>query len=151
MHIKSSINTQKYKDKFIQLIHDDTNAYNEIIKARRLPKKNQKDIAIRNEALLQATINATNVPLEILTLSLKLMEETYVVAKNGNVNSISDIGVSSHMINSASIGAFYNILINIPDFSMKKQKEYQNTSDFYLKQINNLHIKIISLVEDKLK
>ena len=68
----------------------------------------------------------------------------------GNINSISDIGVASHMINTASIGAFYNILINITELSNDKKKEYLDTSDFYLKQINNLHIKIISFVEEEL-
>tara|TARA_Y100001970_G_scaffold87293_1_gene110160 strand:- start:457 stop:2124 length:1668 start_codon:yes stop_codon:yes gene_type:complete len=148
---KSSIKTQKYKDKLIHLIDEDTSAYNNIVKARRLPKKNKKDQVLRDKEILSATINATNVPLEILKICSKLLEETLIVAENSNPNCASDIGVASHMISSAASSAFYNILINIGDLRKSKKEYYLNTSDFYLKQINNNHIKIIGIVEKLIK
>ena len=148
---KSSIKTQKYKDKLIHLIDEDTSAYNNIVKARRLPKKNKKDQVLRDKEILSATINATNVPLEILKICSKLIEETLIVAENSNPNCASDIGVASHMISSAASSAFYNILINIGDLRKSKKEYYLNTSDFYLKQINNNHIKIIGIVEKLIK
>ena len=150
VNLKSSIKTQTYKDILISLIDKDNIAYNKIINSRRLPKKTKKEQIHRDKQILNATINATNVPLEILKISSKLIEETLIVAENSNPNCISDIGVASHMILSGSLGAFYNILINISDLHKSKKEYYLNTSDFYLKQINNLHIKIISLVEEEL-
>jgi len=151
INIKSALKTQNYKDILISLIDEDTIAYNNIVASRRLPKKNKKDQIIRDKEILKATINATNVPLDILKICSKLIKETLTVAENSNPNCISDIGVASHMISSASIGAFYNILINISDLRKTKREYYLNTSDFYLKQINNYHIKIITIVEKFLK
>ena len=148
---KSSIKTQKYKDKLIRLIDEDTAAYNNVVKARRLPKKNKNEQDLRDKEILSATINATNVPLEILKICSKIIEETLIVAENSNPNCVSDIGVASHMISSAASSAFYNILINIGDLRKSKKEFYLNTSDFYLKQINNNHIKIIGIVEKLIK
>ena len=114
-HFKSSLITQKYKKQLIKAINNDTAAYNSIIDARRLPKKTKKDILNRNDKILNATINATDVPFEILKLCSNVIGETYEVCKKGNVNSISDIGVASHMIFAAAESAHYNVLININD------------------------------------
>ena len=150
LNLKSSIKTQRYKNVLLSLIDEDTLAYNNIIDSRRLPKKSKKDQIFRDKEILKATINATNVPLEILKTCSKLIEETLNVAENSNPNCLSDIGVASNMISSASIGAYYNILINITELRKSKKEYYLNTSDFYLKQINNYHIKISSIVEKKL-
>ncbi len=151
INFKSSAKTQNYKDLLITLVDKDTIAYNNIVSSMRLPKKTKSDQKLRDKEILKATINATNVPLEILSICSDLIKETLIVAENSNPNCISDIGVASNMILSASLGASYNILINISDLRKSKKEYYLNTSDFYLKQINSCHIKIIKIVDRLLK
>tara|TARA_B100000965_G_scaffold65580_1_gene51345 strand:- start:4749 stop:6437 length:1689 start_codon:yes stop_codon:yes gene_type:complete len=145
--LQSSVKSQNYKDLLVALVDQDTIAYNNIVSSMRLPKRTKNDQKLREKEILKATINATNIPLEIIRICSKLIKETLNVAENSNPNCISDIGVASNMISSASLGAFYNILINIKDLRKTKREYYLSTSDFYLKQINSNHIKIIKIVE----
>ena len=46
-------------------------------------------------------------------MALKVLELTKEVAEKGNVNSISDAGVSALMAKAALEGAIYNVKINI--------------------------------------
>ena len=147
-HINSSIISQKYKSIFLEAVNDDTVAYNKIINARRLPKKNTTEIEYRNNEILQATLNATDIPFKILQTCTQAIKETYNVSKKGNINSISDIGVAAHMIYAASKGAYYNILINLFDLPEKYRKSYLEKSDYYLKQIDDSHHKILSYVQE---
>ena len=65
----------------------------------------------------------------------------------GNINSISDVGVASHMLTAAAKSAHYNVLINLNDLPKKQHIYYLETCDYYLKQIKDLHHKIIVDVE----
>ena len=150
LDLKSS-KCQDYMLDLLQLIDDDSNSYENIIKAVRLPKKNQKESIVRNIMIEKATINATNIPLEILKVSTEVVSYTYDICRYGNPNSISDIGVAAELLKTAGNGAFYNILINIKGIKDKKRIEYfKNKSDYYLKDLNNYYTKIINLVKKEL-
>ena len=47
------------------------------------------------------------------------------------------------MLKSAAKGAYYNVLINLNDLPKKYHKHYLETSDYYLKQVDDFHHKII--------
>ena len=142
-HLKSSIVSQKHKSELLNAINNDTDSYNEIIKARRLPKKSKKEALYRDEEILKATLNATEVPFKILKTCTSAIQHTYDVSLKSNINSISDIAVASQMLKSAAKGAYYNVLINLNDLPNKYHKHYLETSDYYLKQIDDFHHKII--------
>ena len=59
----------------LELIELDALAYDEVISAFRLPKKNEKDIKIRKKAINVATIHAANIPLNILELSINCLSQ----------------------------------------------------------------------------
>lgn len=108
-----AVRAQSLKDELLRLVDLDTAAFNQVMDCFRLPKKTAEDKAKRNAAIQEATKNAANVPLQVMETSLKLLEFTEIVAKYGNVNSISDAGVAALSADTAIKGAGLNVLINL--------------------------------------
>ncbi len=111
---------QKLKSEFLFLVDEDTNAFNKVMDAVRLPKKNEKEILLRNNAIEEATKYAAIVPLNTMEKSLETLHLTKLVAKYGNKNSASDSGVAALCLNSAIGGAQMNVEINLKNLSDKK-------------------------------
>ncbi len=109
----------------------DTEAFNEVMVARSLPKETEEQMKARQAAIQEATIGATRVPLGVMEASLKAMEMTLAVARKGNKNSISDAGVAALLLSSAIDGAALNVRINLsglPDdlpFKKETAEKYQ--------------------------
>ena len=149
-HEKSSVISQLYLNKLIKLVNEDTIAYNEIINARRLPKKTKNQIKIRDNKIISATKFATEVPFQILKNCSEISTECLNVCSKSNINSISDIGVATHALKAASYGAYYNVLINILDLRTKERKYYVSQSIIYINTVNTNHTKITDFVESVL-
>ena len=111
---------QEIKNNLIIMIDKDTDAFNMIITAFRLPKKTKKDQIYREEKIEIATKYAIKIPLKIMELSLKSLKLSRKIAKIGNKNSLSDAGVASELAISALNGAYMNVLINLKDIKDKK-------------------------------
>jgi len=103
----------RLKDEFLIDVDRDTDSFNELMAAMRLPKKTDEDIAARDEAIRRATQHATLVPLGVLERSLRVFELAAVVAAKGNQNSLSDAGVAALAARTCAEGAFYNVVINL--------------------------------------
>ena len=119
---KIAVKSQKLKQSFIRLIDDDTLAFNRLMNSFRLPKKSEKDILIRDKAILNSTKNVTEIPLKTLEISLEGMNIVKEALKIGNKNCISDLAVSAEMLYSCGYGAYYNVKINLLD--LKNQTKY---------------------------
>ncbi len=104
---------QDIKEKAIHCIDKDTDAFNAMMDAMRLPKKSEEEIALRNSRMEETTQNAIMVPFETLELSLAAAELAEKVAKVGNYNALSDAGVAALTALAAAKAAYYNVLINI--------------------------------------
>ncbi|MBU1652902.1 cyclodeaminase/cyclohydrolase family protein [bacterium] len=95
-------------------IDKDTEAFNLVMHAFGLPKETDEDKAARRNAIREATLKATEVPLGVMQAALKAMQLTLTVAEKGNKNSISDAGVAALLLATAIDGAAYNVRINLP-------------------------------------
>ncbi|MFN0157459.1 MAG: cyclodeaminase/cyclohydrolase family protein [Bacteroidota bacterium] len=116
---------------FTALIDKDTDAFNKVMEAYTLPKDNESQKALRAAAVREATKEATLVPLEVMKHCIDGMALAQEVAANGNVNSISDAGVSALMFNAACEGAALNVRINLngledPEFVGWKSEEVES-------------------------
>jgi len=117
------IEAQKLKDEFLGDVDRDTEAFNRLMDAIRLPKKSEDEKRVRAEAIEEATKEATLVPFNVLKKTLKAAELARRVAEKGNKNSISDGGVAALAARTAAEGAYLNICINLPGIEDKKFKE----------------------------
>ena len=103
---------QAIKDQLLQMVDEDTRAFNKIMNAFGLPKSNDEEKAARTEAIQSATRYATEVPFKVMELSLASFEVIAAMAEHGNPNSVSDAGVGALCARSAVMGAYLNVKIN---------------------------------------
>ncbi len=103
------------RNELMALVDRDTEAYNEVVAAWKLPKGNDEEKAARAQAIHEATRHAAEIPLETLRLSLNGLKLLKKLAFKGNTNAISDIGVATLMLRSGMEGAAYNVEINLKD------------------------------------
>ena len=102
-----------------EMIKKDGEAFDKVMAARKLPKDNDEEIKKRDAEMIAASKIAALVPLETAKLSLQVLELSKSVAEKGNVNSVSDAGVSALMAKAAIEGAIYNVKINIGSLEEK--------------------------------
>jgi len=114
------LEAQKIKDSFLTDVDRDTQAFNRVMDAMRLPKKTNEDKSARNAAIEEATKEATLIPLGVLKRSLDAAKLAHQVVEKGNVNSVSDAGVAALSARTAAEGAYLNVIINLPGIQDKK-------------------------------
>ena len=96
----------------LALVDEDTAAFNRIMEALGMPKNSPQEKAARAEALEDATLYATRVPLRTMKETLKVFPLLRAMALEGNPNSVSDAGVGALAARSAVLGAQLNVRIN---------------------------------------
>jgi glutamate formiminotransferase/formiminotetrahydrofolate cyclodeaminase len=122
------VEAQRLKDEFLADVDRDTEAFNNVMAASRLPKKTDEDKAARQEAMENANKEATLVPLNVLRRTWDAAELARRIAEHGNKNSVSDAGVAALTARAAAEGAYLNVAINLPgiadeDFKAKTLEE----------------------------
>lgn len=105
---------QRLSGQLLDLVNRDTEAFNQVMEALKLPKGTEEEKRERSRALRQANRLATEVPLEVMELSLEVLRLAFEVALKGNRNCLSDAGVAGLLAAAACRGAAYNVLINLP-------------------------------------
>ena len=108
---------QDLKDWFMDAVDRDTDAFNQVLAAMRLPRSSEADKAARLAAIEAANQFATQVPLDVLERSATAAELALGVARDGNPNSVSDAGVAGACALAAAEGAAMNVLINAPSLT----------------------------------
>lgn len=129
------------------LIDKDTDAFNEIMKAFKLPKETDTEKELRKQAIEKATIFAIEIPLEVSKISLEVLTKIDLIIEYGNKNALSDIGVSILNIASGIEGALLNVKINIPGLSCDEMKNsYTDQALDILKTTENLKQDLMSKI-----
>lgn len=106
-------------DELLRLIDEDTNAFNKIMAAFRMPAGSKEEKAAKNQAIQDATKEAIEVPFRVMEASLASMAICQAMAETGNPASVSDAGVGALAARSAVMGAFLNVKINAGDVEDK--------------------------------
>ena len=78
------------RGKLIQIIDDDTEAFNQVMAAFKLPKGTDAEKEERKKAIQEAMKKASEVPLEVCKMSNEILKLTKVVAEKGNQNSTTN-------------------------------------------------------------
>lgn len=98
--------------RLLHLVDEDTEAFNRIMAALGMPKGTDAEKAARAEAMEEATLYATKVPLMTMEAAYDAFELLEAMAENGNPASVSDAGVGALAARSAVLGAQLNVRIN---------------------------------------
>ena len=105
----------KYQRTLLDLVDEDTKAFNKIMDAFRLPKDTDAAKAIRQDAIQAATKYAILTPFKVMETAYKSMDIMKAMSEFGNPNSVTDAGVGALCARTAVIGAFLNVKINCGD------------------------------------
>ncbi len=127
------------KNKMKAYVDKDTQAYNQIMVAFRLPKETAEEKTHRNKQIETATIYGTQIPFEVAALSLEALALSEKLIFHANKNAISDIGVGALLLYAGLEGAVMNVKINLSGI------QNQDKVNFYLHATEQLLSKAKSM------
>ena len=93
-------------------IDRDTDAYNLIAEAYKLPRETGEEKALRKTAIAEATLVATEVPFETLHMAYDGLQLAASLVGHSNTNCASDLGVAALNLVACARGAWMNVMIN---------------------------------------
>ena len=101
------------KARFVDVMDRDTEAFNVVSAAFRMPKATEEEKAARSAAIQEGLKGCTKTPFEMMELAVEALELTASVLGKSNDSAASDLGVSALSLRAAIQGAWLNVLINI--------------------------------------
>lgn len=113
-------------DELIDLVDEDATAFDDVIKAFKLPKETEDHKKKRYEAIQLGYKKALEVPLKCGEKCFEVLKLQDIFAEYGNINAITDVGIGTLLAYSALEGALFNVTINlksIKDQEYKKEME----------------------------
>jgi glutamate formiminotransferase/formiminotetrahydrofolate cyclodeaminase len=103
---------KEIQNKLLAFVDEDTDAFNKIIVAYRLPNKTGEDKITRDKAIQSAVRNAIMVPYKVMETAYSGFALIKKMVEMGNPNSVTDAGVGALALRSCIRGAFLNVKIN---------------------------------------
>ena len=99
--------------RFLDLVQEDSDAYQKVTAAFELPKETEEQNASRQAAIEEAMKWAATIPLETLRASERLVGIAREAVRGGNPNAITDAGAAVQLANATAVVASYNVRINL--------------------------------------
>lgn len=106
-----------WQSELLNLADLDANAYDAVVRARRLPRDSELHREARDVQVAAAMREATRVPLATARVANEVLGLADQLAPIGNRNAVSDIGVAALLAGAAIRGAAMNVEINLPSLS----------------------------------
>ena len=111
-------------EELVESIDKDTDAFNLIADAFKMPKETEEEKAARRKAIADGTLVATQVPFRTMQLGYEgLMIAKEMIGKS-NPNAASDLGVAILNLTACIKGAWLNVLINLPGVKDEEKAAY---------------------------
>ena len=133
------------------LVKRDAEAYSLVSEAYKLPKEPADAAARRSEAVTNALLKATEVPLETARASVEVTQIAALVAEKGNANAVTDAGVAALLAEAACKGADYNVRVNVSALEDRSKGEsLASESRRLVKKVVDLAAKVAERVKGSL-
>lgn len=140
-----------YRKVLEELVDKDTEAYNLVMAAYKLPKENDAEKEIRKITIEKNLKLAIETPLEICKISKKTLKALKIILKYGNKNAITDLGVSAILLYSGIEGGILNVKVNLAGLDDERFKmETINQLDEILVTSKELKDEILNVVNNSL-
>jgi methenyltetrahydrofolate cyclohydrolase len=95
------------------LIEYDSDAYDLVVSAYRMPKGTEREKEERSTRIQRALRVATETPLDVMRACASAIEQAAIVARLGNQNASSDVRVAIELLTAGLRGARHNVEINL--------------------------------------
>jgi glutamate formiminotransferase/formiminotetrahydrofolate cyclodeaminase len=142
---------QRYKDELLRLVDEDTRAFNQVMQVIGMPKETAEEQSARQEAMNRATRRAVEVPLQVMQVTAESFDLLEAMAREGNRQSISDVGVGAICARAAVRGAWLNVRINLPGLHDKAEEQrLLAEGDRLVRLAQEREAKILEIVDEKM-
>ena len=98
----------------LSLAREDSEAYESVVAARRLPKETEEQKAARAQKIAAANKHAAEVPMRTARAAVRLLSALPDLAAKGNPNAVSDAGAAALLLDACVEAALLNVGINLP-------------------------------------
>lgn len=102
----------------------DTEAFNLISVAFKLPKNTDEEKAVRRAAIADGTLTATEVPFNTMKLGFEALKLVESLVGKSNPNCSSDLGVGALHLKACIEGSWLNVKINLPGVKNEEKAAY---------------------------
>ncbi len=93
-------------------VDEDSAAFDAVLHAYGLPRESDDQIKARKDAIEAAILHASEVPLMVAQMAIKVLNLAAEVAETGNLNAASDAGAAGALAASSLYAAAMNVEIN---------------------------------------
>lgn len=133
------IQLEEQRNKFVELIDKDAQAFEPLSRAYRLPRATSEELAHKNKVMQQALVGATEVPLEIMEICAQVITTSKFLAHNGSRLALSDVGVAVLFAKAALKGASLNVYANASSMADEAQaRSYIQQADCLIEEYGAL-------------
>lgn len=130
---------EEQRNKFVELIDKDAQAFEPLSRAYRLPRATSEELAHKNKVMQQALVGATEVPLEIMEICAQVITTSKFLAHNGSRLALSDVGVAVLFAKAALKGASLNVYANASSMANEAQaRSYIQHADCLIEEYGAL-------------
>ena len=140
------------RERLIRDIDRDSEAYDRVFAAFKLPKETEEEKAERSRVIQDATKQAAMVPMEVAEEIASVMETIIYVAHKGNRNAVTDACVAMMTARTCVLGALLNVRINLTSIKdgafVKRMSE---KADFLESEAIRIEKKLLDWTQEQLK
>jgi len=136
---------------FLRFVDEDSAAYARVAAAMKLPRKTEDEKAARQEAIQEALLGASRVPLEVARTARRLLDACERAVESASPMTASDVGVGALMAEAALRGAALNVMINLASIKDPAQvKVLSEDLDRVLESAEEQRKRITDFVESRI-
>lgn len=121
---------------------EDSASFEGYIEALRLPKNNDEELALRNDAMEKAILHAAEVPHRVAGLAMTVLHLAQELVAIGNLNAISDAASSAHLAIAAARIAGLNVMTN------RNSLKIPSMADQMVLDIENYRLQILQIEQE---
>ena len=150
-HSQSALETaSEVMESSNRLAIEDSQAFDEVMSAFKLPKTTEVEAGLRKESIRKATLLAAEVPYNTASLAIKLLEIMEPLSKSCNANAVSDVGVACLLATAGCKGALFNVEINLNSLPADLGSDMRNNIEQINEQCRELSKAIMHNVKSRL-
>ncbi|HTR03338.1 MAG TPA: cyclodeaminase/cyclohydrolase family protein [Thermoanaerobaculia bacterium] len=141
---------QLARSEFLALAREDSDAYDAVVAARRLPKDSDEQKSARAHRIALANRHAAEVPMRTAQAAVRLLGALPELVEKGNPNAASDVGAAALLLDACVEGALLNVGINLSGIEEPAiVSEMQKETAVLQEQSQRLRSQVVALVRKR--
>ncbi|WMT39861.1 cyclodeaminase/cyclohydrolase family protein [Paenibacillus sp. D2_2] len=135
-----------------ELFDGDIASFNNYMEALKLPKETEEEKLARKQAIYEATINAIEVPVQLMEVCRTGIECAYGIAETSNKNVISDLGISAILFEAAAQSALLTVEINLASLKdLELKQQYADKVSSLMQEISDLKNQASLIIQERIQ